>query len=81
MPAQAFPSAETASEVEARERVFDIFRRWGYLEANLDPLGHFPRIQHPELQVEGEYAEAARKIYAGTVAAEFMHIPDPERRR
>ena len=24
---------------EERERVFDAFRRWGYLEADLDPLG------------------------------------------
>ena len=24
---------------EERERVFDAFRRWGYLEASLDPLG------------------------------------------
>jgi len=67
LPAQAFPSAETAIETEARERVFDLFRRWGYLEADLDPLGHFPRVQHAELQLEGEHAETARKIY------EFLH--------
>ena len=81
MQAQAFPSAETTSDVEARERVFDLFRRWGYLESDLDPLGHFPRVNHPELQLDGEHAEAARKIYCSTIGAEFMHIPDPERRR
>jgi 2-oxoglutarate dehydrogenase E1 component len=81
LQAQAFPSAETASDVEARERVFELFRRWGYLESDLDPLGHFPRITHPELQLDGEHAEAARKIYCGTIGAEFMHIPDPDRRR
>ncbi len=81
MQAQAFPSAETSSEVEQRERIFDLFRRWGYLEANLDPLGHFQPLKHPELQLEGEHAEAARAIYCGTIGAEFMHIPDPERRR
>jgi 2-oxoglutarate dehydrogenase E1 component len=82
LPAQTFPSADTASEAEARERVFDLFRRWGYMEANLDPLGYFPRAQHPELQnLDGDHAEAARRIYTGTVGVEFMHIPDPERRR
>jgi 2-oxoglutarate dehydrogenase E1 component len=81
LQAQAFPSAETASDVEARERVFELFRRWGYLESDLDPLGHFPRVTHPELQIDGEHAEAARKIYSGTIGAEFMHIPDVERRR
>ena len=81
MQAQAFPSAETSSDLEQRERIFDHFRRWGYLEANLDPLGHFPPIKHPELQIDGEHADAARAIYAGTVGAEFMHIPDPDRRR
>jgi 2-oxoglutarate dehydrogenase E1 component len=81
LQAQAFPSAETTSDIEARERVFELFRRWGYLESDLDPLGHFPRITHPELQLDGEHAEAARKIYCGTIGAEFMHIPDVERRR
>ena len=79
MPAQTFPSADT--EVEARERIFDLFRRYGYMEANLDPLGRFPRTESPELQLDGENAEAARKIYSGTVGVEFMHIADPERRR
>lgn len=79
MPAQTFSSADT--EVEARERVFDLFRRYGYMEANLDPLGRFPRTENLELQLDGESAEAARKIYSGTVGAEFMHIADPARRR
>ena len=64
-----------------RERVFDPFRRWGYLEADLDPLGFLPPEAHPSLQIEGEIAEEARRIYCGTVGAEFMHIADPERRR
>ena len=64
-----------------RERVFDAFRRWGYLEADLDPLGFFRPQPHPELQIDGEAAHEARLIYAGTIGAEFMHIPDPNRRR
>jgi 2-oxoglutarate dehydrogenase E1 component len=64
-----------------RERVFELFRHWGYLEADLDPLGFLPPVPHPELQVEGEFADEARGVYCGTIGAEFMHIPDPERRR
>ncbi len=35
---------------EERERIFDAFRRWGYLEATLDPLGLFEPLKHPDLQ-------------------------------
>jgi len=68
-------------EHQQRERIFDLFRRWGYLQADLDPLGHFPREDYPELRVSGADAERAREIYCGTIGAEFMHIADPERRQ
>lgn len=64
-----------------KERVFDVFRRWGYLEADLDPLGCLQPVAHPELQIDSEFAAEARRIYCGTVGAEFMHIPDPACRR
>ncbi|HEV2224171.1 MAG TPA: 2-oxoglutarate dehydrogenase E1 component [Candidatus Acidoferrales bacterium] len=67
---------------EKREAVFDAFRRWGYLEATLDPLGDFKPERVPELeQLTGEPADEARRIYCGTIGAEFMHILDAERRR
>jgi 2-oxoglutarate dehydrogenase E1 component len=69
------------ARAEDRERVFDAFRRWGYLEADLDPLKHFPPQPHPELELSGEAAAEARKLYCGTIGAEFMHLPEPERRR
>jgi len=68
-------------ETEKRERVMDSFRRWGYLQADLDPVGHFAPLAHPDLEITGEEADAARRIYCGSIGAEFMHIPDPERRR
>ena len=34
----------------------------------------------PELDVTGPEADAARRFYCGTIGAEFMHIPDRERR-
>lgn len=64
-----------------REHVFEAFRRWGYLEADLDPLGFFHPLQVPELQMEGELAREARNLYCGTIGVEFMHIADAERRR
>ena len=66
---------------EKKERVFDAFRRWGYLQANLDPLGHFAPLAHPELDISGDVAEAARHVYSGSIGVEFMHIPDLERRQ
>ena len=59
----------------------DAFRRWGYLQANLDPLGYFGPLSHPELDISGEGVDLARRIYCGSIGVEFMHIPDPERRQ
>jgi 2-oxoglutarate dehydrogenase E1 component len=72
---------ESAAPTEPQARVWDAFRRWGYLQANLDPLGDLKPVNLPELAISGPDAEAARKIYCGTIGVEFMHIPDVERRR
>src|SRR3981081_1092279 len=63
------------------ERIFEGYRRWGYLAANPDPLGFLPPVEHPDLIRAGPPATAARKFYCGTIGAEFVHIDDPERRR
>ncbi len=73
--------AESAASKEAQERIWDAFRRWGYLQANLDPLGDFTPVAMPELDVSGPDAEAARRVYCGSIGAEFMHITDRERRQ
>ena len=68
-----------------RERVFGLFRQFGYLEAELNPLGLLPPQPHADLRFdsesENEWAREARRIYCGSVGVEFMHIADPERRR
>jgi len=68
-----------------RERVFELFRQFGYLEAELNPLGLLPPQPHPDLRfdnnIDNEWAREARRIYCGSVGVEFMHIVDPERRR
>jgi 2-oxoglutarate dehydrogenase E1 component len=78
-------SQETAvaaiSQKEAQERTWDAFRRWGYLQANLDPLGDLEPVPMPELEISGPDAEAARRVYCGSIGVEFMHIPDRERRQ
>ena len=67
-----------------RERVFELFRQFGYLEAELNPLGLLPPQPHPDLRfdsdIDNEWAREARRIYCGSVGVEFMHIVDPERR-
>src|ERR1700676_2005938 len=63
-----------------RERVFELFRRWGFYESNLDPLGFFEPEKRPELNLTGLDADEARAIYCGTVGVEFMHLPEQERR-
>src|SRR5438067_11685687 len=63
-----------------REKIFDLFRRWGYFEAALDPLGHMPPAPHAELAVNGKDADEARRVYCGSIGAEFMHLPQSERR-
>src|SRR5690242_20821591 len=74
-PASAARKSVTADE--DRKLVFDAFRRWGYLEANLDPLGLFQPLKHPDLEgLHGENAEEARRTYCGTVGADFMYLPD-----
>src|SRR5712692_4950261 len=64
-----------------RERVFEAFREWGYLEGDLDPLGFLRPRPQPSQQIESEYAREARAIYSSTIGIEINHISDPERRQ
>src|SRR5712672_1628909 len=78
--AQRGAAAATTENLE-RERVFELFRQWGYPEAELNPLGLLTPQPHPDLLIDNGWALEARRIYCGSVGAEFMHIADPERRR
>src|SRR5271166_2835730 len=64
-----------------RERVFNAYRQWGYLEGDLDPLGFLRPRPTPELEKEGEYAREARAIYSSTIGIEINHLYAPERRK
>jgi 2-oxoglutarate dehydrogenase E1 component len=61
---------------------FDVFRRWGYLQASLDPLGQFlpPEPFPTPAADDGPDAVEARRYYCSSIGAEFMHIPSPEKR-
>jgi 2-oxoglutarate dehydrogenase E1 component len=66
-----------------REQTFEIFRRWGYLQTTLDPLGQYlPPEPFPATLPEGdeESAAEARSYYCGTIGVEFMHIANAEKR-
>jgi 2-oxoglutarate dehydrogenase E1 component len=72
---------DSAATKDAQERIWEAFRRWGYLQANLDPLGDMAPVAMPELEVSGPEADAARQFYCGTIGVEFMHIPEREKRQ
>jgi 2-oxoglutarate dehydrogenase E1 component len=68
---------------ERREATFDVFRRWGYLQTTLDPLGQYlPKEPFPVALPEGEddAAAEARGFYCGTIGVEFMHIANADKR-
>jgi 2-oxoglutarate dehydrogenase E1 component len=75
-------SAElSTSEISLeRDQIVDAFRRWGYLDANLNPLGGTIGGGYSDLPDEGEGVKEARKIYCGSIGAEFMHLPQRDRR-
>src|SRR5271154_4125020 len=73
--------AAVAENNPDRERIFNTYRQWGYLEGDLDPLGFLRPRETPELEREGEYAREARAIYSSTIGIEINHIYNPERRR
>src|ERR1700733_12010125 len=83
MASKAETLTAAVAGVQDREQIFDIFRRWGYLQATLDPLGQylppepFPIATTPE----GDIAAEARAYYCGNFAIEFMHIPNLEQRQ
>ena len=77
------PEATAVQKSVETNRVFEDFRRWGYLAANLDPLGFLTPIRSSRIgrSMERLRASRARKFYCGTIGAEYVHIDDPARRR
>src|SRR5690349_6567398 len=80
-PSKRPANGSAPASPESRERIFEAFRRWGYLEADLDPLGFLKPLKSPDLDFSGPDAESARQFYSGTIGADFMHLLEPERRQ
>ena len=60
--------------------VADAFRRRGYLQASVDPLWRLKPFAHPDLdEPPPDQSAPWRAIYCGSIGAEFMHMPYPER--
>jgi len=75
------PPTSSSVDTLSRNQILDAFRRWGYLQAQLDPLGQYlAPAAVPELDIAGADADEWRGYYCGTVASEFMHIPTAARR-
>ena len=73
---------DASADPDQREAVFDIFRRWGYLQATLDPLGQYLAPEpFPTPAPEGDHATEARMFYCGSIGLEFMHIANTEQRQ
>ena len=74
-------AAETAPDALA-----DAFRRWGYLQSDVDWLGRLEPYEQPDItdaakDAPRDQVEKWRGIYCGTLGVEFMHIADRERCR
>lgn len=62
------------------ENIANTFRRWGHLQAQIDPFNRITPFAHRDLDsIDAAEAEQWRKIYCSTIGAEFMHMPHPER--
>lgn len=76
-------AVETAVNPERRHATLDVFRRWGYLQANLDPLGQYLAPEpFPQTLPEGDEdtAAEARGYWCGTIGVEYMHIGSADKR-
>jgi 2-oxoglutarate dehydrogenase E1 component len=81
MVTKNLPLERTNLLISQRDQIFDAFRRWGHLQADLDPLGQYLLPDAiPELNFEGEEADEAKGYYCGSVGVEFMHIPEAAKR-
>ncbi len=73
-----------ALAVTSHDPLADAFRRWGYLQADLDPMGRIAPFEHPDLADARASANpndvaAWRELYCGKIGFEFMHMVEKER--
>lgn len=76
---------EGATRGGARRALAEAYRRWGWMAADLDPLGLLTRQRAQELDATlygllPDDETALRQAYCGTIGWEIGHVQDPERR-
>lgn len=59
------------------ENSANAYRRWGYLQADLDNFNRLEKFNHPEIERHSD--KAFKELYCGKTGYEFMHIHDEER--
>jgi 2-oxoglutarate dehydrogenase E1 component len=82
-PANSQTEGQDGLNQATREQTFDVFRRWGFLQTTLDPLGQYlAKEPFPVDLPEGseDFAAEARRFYCGTIGVEYMHIASAEKR-
>jgi len=75
-------SSEKSKTPETISTIGDCFRRWGYLNADIDPLDRLAKFEHPEItKVRMPIAEKRKLIeaYCSKIGIEYMHIAHYER--
>jgi 2-oxoglutarate dehydrogenase E1 component len=76
-------TARLAAELSP-DPVADAYRRWGFLQAGIDPLGRLAPFEHPDIADarslgSREENEKWRPVYCGALGFEFMHMMERER--
>jgi 2-oxoglutarate dehydrogenase E1 component len=77
-------TTRTQATVAAPDPVADAYRRWGYLQADVDPLDRLAPFEHPDIADaralgSSDDNEKWRSIYCGVIGFEFMHMMERER--
>lgn len=78
LPRKALSTSAAVQSVNTTT-IEDLFKRFGHLEARIDPLGLSKRTGRPELEfarAAGEPDQVARlqEVYCGPMGAEFEHL-------
>jgi len=69
------PAGEANAPAEAAAA--EIIRRYGYLQAQIDPLNRLPKVRHPLLDSLSDTTSAElKRIYCGPIGLETAHIAD-----
>jgi len=83
MPTKARKTTADAPR-QADDPLAEAFRRWGYLAADLDPLGRLVPFEHPDLRdavasADQSDVERWRAIYTRCLGIEYMHMIERDR--